>query len=430
MFYVKTTLNKIPKEFPTFFKALLTVTITSKFLVIDSTSTFLLDLQGSSLLHIEDTSAIIPIWNQLHTNFKGSFVSVPKLRTSYEYFGIIYGKAVVCDLGHKYSSSGLYCLIHIISTILNFTAYDDVFQRAEVPINTLPIATVRKDGHQVLLGFLNNPNNRLQVQSHFYNVLPFGFILVIDKTEFEIANPILSFDVLTWVLILATIVLISSYIWVENGTGFSTLNCKDLPLLTVSSTLTEQSLSVHLWKKSQSSFKISKYLLLIWFILSIVLIGGFRSAFYRFLTSSVLPTDVPSTLEELMESKYAMVGSDSFLVSKGSGPAINILKYVLDSYLASSEDEEENEDDNEDKHIVQDQTVSKISKREAQRKATFAQGLQKLVFINKIAYSKLRVLHNYSLPVPSCCTNKPVIILAKSFAMVSSTEGTRISKIK
>lgn len=151
----------------------------------------------------------------------------------------------------------------------------------------------------------------------------------------------------TWIVLFATIVVISICIWVENGIICNgILNFKDLPLLTVSSTLTEQSLSIRLLKKDQSSLSFSNYLLLIWFVVSIVLIGGFRSAFYRFLTSSVPPTNVPSTLEELMTSKYTMVGSDSFLLGMDSGPAVNILEYILNSYLASSEDEDENEDDN------------------------------------------------------------------------------------
>ncbi|OXA46141.1 hypothetical protein Fcan01_19340 [Folsomia candida] len=420
VFYLKTNLNKIPNTFPNFFKTILPLTVTSKFLVVYPTSIFFVNLQDASLERFQSINHVL---NRRHTNFKGGPVSVPKLRTSYEYFGVIYGKAVVCELGYKYSSSGLYCLLHTISTILNFTAFDYVFQHDKVP-STPPIAVVRKDGHQVLLGLLNNPKDRLQVVSHFYNVLPFGFVLVIDKTEFEIANPILSFDLTTWLLLLATIVLISIFIWLEDEiicNSIQKLGFKDLPLLTVSSTLTEQSLSIRLWKNNQSSLRFSKYLLLVWFVASIVLIGGFRSAFYRFLTSSVPPKDVPSTLEELMKSKYTMVGSDSFLIKMNSGPAINILEYILNSYLASSEDEEENEDDNEGN---QSQRVSKTSTREIQRKTTFAKGLRKLIFLNKIAYSKLRVLHNYSLAVPPCCTNKPGVILSKSFAMVSSTDGT------
>ncbi|OXA39043.1 Hydramacin-1 [Folsomia candida] len=296
VFYLKANLSKTPNEFPNFFRALLTLTVTSKFFVVDPTSTFLLNLQEASLSRIDQSHLISQIWRARNTNFKGGPVSVPKLRTSYEYFGVIYGKGVVCELGYKYSSSGLYCLLHSISDILNFTAFDYVFQRDKVPGTPL-LAVVKKDGHQVLLDALNNPNNKMQVVSHFYNVLPFGFVL-------------------------------------------------DLPLLTVSSTLTEQSLSIRLLKKDQSSLSFSNYLLLIWFVVSIVLIGGFRSAFYRFLTSSVPPTNVPSTLEELMTSKYTMVGSDSFLLGMDSGPAVNILEYILNSYLASSEDEDENEDDN------------------------------------------------------------------------------------
>ncbi|OXA36643.1 hypothetical protein Fcan01_28588, partial [Folsomia candida] len=425
--FLKANLNIIPVEFTNFFKDILALTVTSKFLIIDPTSTFYLNLLDATLFKVEDSETIIAIWNPHISYSEGNRevtvlkvpLSVPKLRTSYEYFGVIYNKTVVCHLGYKYSSSGRYCLIYTISTILNFTAFDYVFQPDEVP-TIRPIAVVRKDGHQVLLEFLNNPADRMQVLSHFYTVLPFGFILIIDKTEFEIANPISTFDVFTWSLILSTIVLISCFLWIENGTGDSILHFNDLPLLTVASIVTEQSISIRSCTKGRTFPKVFKYLLLVWFVISIVLFGGFRSVFYRFLTSSVPPTNVPTTLEELMESKYTMVGSDSYLVSKGDGPTISVLKYILESYLYTSVDEEKY-----DAVGKGAQEMSKVSKREAQRKQKFTEGLKKLVFLDKMPYSKLRVLHNYSLSVPACCTNKPGIVLPKSFAMVSSTEGTR-----
>ncbi|OXA41631.1 Glutamate receptor ionotropic, delta-1 [Folsomia candida] len=420
IFYVSKGLNKhsLPPEFNAFLKKLPILTITSKFLVVHNTSIFLVNLKDSSLFHITNHQSITSTWNQIHSNFNHGPVSVPKLRTSYEYFGIIYGKAVVCELGFKYSSSGQYCFIHSISIILNFTAYDYVFQKSQVPSGP-PIAEIKKDGHQILLTQLNNPKDRLQVVPHFYNVLPFGFVLVIDRSEFEIANPISSFDIFTWILLFTSIVVVSIFLWVENEIVKKRLDPTNIPFLAVSCTLLEQSLSPSLWKTVKqdctSSFKASRFILLIWFLISIVLIGGYRSVFYRFLTSSIPPIGLPSNLEQLIDSKYTMVGTDSFLLSM-NGPSVNILEYIIGSYLSFAE--ENNEDDEGD--------VKHHNVREVQRTARFSKGLQNIIFLNKIHYSKLLVLHNYSLLVPNCCSKKAGVVLPKSFAMVSSTDGTSL----
>jgi len=304
-------------------------------------------------------------------------------------------------LGEDFGGTPIYCTIKLLWKTLNFSAESAPSLKNKIGTLIMPTGAVSSsgtlwpEGKEILVQVLSSKHS-----------LPFGFVIVIDKSQVHLANPIAAFDKFTRLGILTSIVLLSLVIIIITAPEmkfFLMLKCFMNTFAALLFVVFEQAPGKQYFLHRKMKTTAIKLLLLIWLYVCIVISGGYRGVFYSVLTKRKTPI-VPRNFEELSKSDYLPVAIDSIPINYTS--FLPYFKHITNDYLKSVSEQEE------------------LFPSVLKRKRIFSTLLKRTIHLTKLTYSKIKVSYDSRKSIPVEYHDKPRdFIIPSSFAALSSSEG-------
>jgi len=336
--------------------------------------------------------------HKYRNNFHGFEIQTPPQMTMY--YLIAFFPPQCLKLGKDFGGSEIFCAITLLSSILNFTVESSPSLEGKIGTLSVPskVTTAQpsewREGTEILVPLLSSKRS-----------LPFGFVIVIDKSQSQVhfANPVAAFDTFTRLGIVLSIVTLSSIIAFMNldsrtfSSGVKNVVRNFAVLLWM---IFEYSPGKYVLNISRIN-SIAKLLLLIWLFVCIVLCGGYRGIIFSILTSRSTPS-VPQNFQELSVGKYLPIAIDS--IPLHSGLFLAYFNYITQDYLASSSND------------------TSLSARK--RTHMFLKLLNRTVHLKYMDYCKIKVAYELQKPLTGMFQNRPHDFqIPRNFAAVTSTEG-------
>jgi len=419
----------VNQAFSKLLSQLKSITVESKFIFILNNGAYLVNPivnePESQLVRLEELcsgecelarvtlTSIERLSNKLRMNLQQKAIHVPGHIVSYM-LSQSYG--VECNwLGSRFAGSEQYCLIQVISDVLNFTAVEDLPGFPSDPKHSKRLANVIKNPFYLIWGHIKqNPNERVTPLSSGLNTIYFGFLLIIDKLDLEMSNPLRAFDLCTWVFLVAGFITLSlvfsvqTIISINDGEPFLLLLNRIVKramyvLIVILGAVLEQGQPSFLnFKKIRNNWCL-RSLFIIWLISCIVLSNGYKGVFFSLLAICI-PPPTPSTLDDLIESKYPIVAIDSFPIGGPSDPFVNVFSVLVGNFL------------NDSGNSYTDQ---------AQKRGRYTKALNKTVLLTRMTYGKVKVLYDQQIPLPARFTNvvSKEYVIPKTLGVTTSNEG-------
>jgi len=151
---------------------------------------------------------------------------------------------------------------------------------------------------------------------------PLSFIIVFQKSSLKETALLRPFDTITWLCLLASIALMSSFLtfslwtyrayYLNKRPAMDSLLWRNSILMTLGAIM-EQNPSELTAKKNVLSFRISFQT---WLLVSIIITNAYTGIVISFLCSDVLPPNLPNDLKELVEKfqNFPMISVDSIYI--------------------------------------------------------------------------------------------------------------------